>query len=109
MIYQLRVYWAAPGKLDALNSRFRNLTLRLFARYDMHVVGFWTPEPRTEESGDLVYMLAFPDAETCDQAWTAFRADEDWKAGKAASEAHGPLLSKLTSHLMTPTDYSPMQ
>lgn len=109
MIYQLRVYWAAPGKLDALNARFRNVTLPLFARHKMKVIGFWTPAPRTEESGDLVYMMAFPDAAALDAAWTAFRADPDWQAGKAASEADGPLLTKLTNTLLDPTDYSPLQ
>lgn len=109
MVYQLRVYWSPPGKAEAMHARFRNVTLPLFARHKMKVVGFWTPTPRTEESGDLVYILAFPDAAAVDAAWTAFRADPEWQAGKAASEVDGPIVSRLTNTLMDPTDYSPMQ
>ena len=108
VIYELRTYWAAPGKLDRLHNRFRTLTLGLFARHDMRVIGFWTPEPSTGDSGDLVYLLAFPDRAALDAAWSAFRADPDWQAGKAASEVDGSLVSKLTSTVLQSTDYSPL-
>ena len=109
MIYELRTYWAAPDKIEALHARFRNVTLRLFARHQMHVIGFWTPAPITPESGDLVYMLAFPDQAALTQAWEAFRADPDWQAGRAASEVDGKLVAKLTSCVMQATDYSPLR
>lgn len=108
MIYELRTYWAAPGKLENLHARFRNVTLPLFARHSMLVVGFWTPAPSTEASGDLVYLLAFPDHGALGAAWDAFRADPDWQAGKAASEVDGPLVVKLTSTILCATDYSPL-
>lgn len=109
MIYELRTYWAAPGKADALHTRFRDLTLRMFARHAMDVVGFWTPEPETEESGTLVYMLRFADEDAMKKAWSAFRADREWQDGKAASESDGPLTTKVTSIVLHPTDYSPLQ
>ena len=108
MIYELRTYWAEPGKLDALNARFRNLTLGLFARHGAQVIGFWTPAPRTAESGDLVYLLAFADKAAVTASWDAFRADPEWHAGKTASEANGALVEKITSVLLDPTDYSPL-
>lgn len=108
MIYELRTYWAPPGKLDALHERFRSLTLRIFARHQMQVVAFWTPQSTDEASGDLVYLLAFPSVEALSLAWTAFRADPEWLAGKAASEADGALVTKLTSRTLVPTDYSPL-
>jgi hypothetical protein len=109
LIYELRTYWAAPGKREVLHNRFRSLTLGLFDRHNMQVVGFWTPEPATEATGDLVYILAFSDPDALTQAWNAFRADPDWQAGKAASEVGGVLASKVTSVLLQPTDYSPLQ
>jgi hypothetical protein len=108
MIYELRTYWAAPGKLDRLHARFRNLTLSLFARHAMQVVAFWTPSRADESTGDLVYLLAFPDQAALDAAWAAFRADPEWVAGKAASEHDGTLVAKLTSTVLEPTDYSPL-
>lgn len=108
MIYELRTYWAAPGKLDALNDRFSNLTLGIFARHQMEVVGFWTPEPASEESGDLVYILRFSDEDALRAAWDAMRADPDWRNGKAASEVNGTLVTRLTSQILHPTSYSPL-
>ena len=109
MVYELRTYWSPPGKLEALNDRFRNLTLRLFDRHNMVVVGFWTPDPRTEETGDLVYILKFMSVEALNSSWDAFRQDPEWQEGKAASERDGPLVSKITSQVLLPTDYSPLK
>ena len=109
MIYENRTYWAAEGKLEALHSRFRDVTLAVFAKYDMKVIGFWTPEEATDETGDLIYILAFESKEAMKKAWDAFRNDPDWVNGKEASEVNGRLVTKLTSVVMDPTDYSPLQ
>ena len=106
MIYELRIYWANPGKLEALHNRFRQLTLPIFARHNMQLVAMWTPVLQTEVNGDLVYILAFPDADAVTTAWNAFRSDPEWITGKAASERDGSLTKKVTSTLLTPTDYS---
>ncbi len=109
MIYELRTYWAAPGKSAELHKRFRTLTVNLFARHQMAMVGFWSPSPVTAESGDLVYILAFEDEAAMRKAWDAFRVDPDWVNGKAASEVNGSLVEKLTSVTLLPTDYSALQ
>ena len=109
MVYELRTYWAAPGKVEALHDRFRNVTQRIFDKHHMEVVGYWSPSPATEESGDLVYMLAFPSQEALASAWGAMRADPEWQQAKAASEVNGTLVSRLTSTVLLPTDYSPLR
>ena len=38
-LYEMRVYWAAPGKLDALHARFRDHTTKLFETHGMTNVG----------------------------------------------------------------------
>jgi hypothetical protein len=43
-VFELRVYHATPGKLPALESRFRNTTSKLLARHDLKVMGYWVPE-----------------------------------------------------------------
>ena len=40
--FELRTYTAAPGKMDALNTRFREHTIELFKKHGMDVIGFWS-------------------------------------------------------------------
>ncbi|HZS88370.1 MAG TPA: NIPSNAP family protein [Chloroflexota bacterium] len=108
MIYELHTYWAAPGKLDRLQARFRSLAVPLFARHGIQLIGIWTPAHSDAETGDLVYLLAFPDQAAQESMWQAFADDPEWQAGEAASEVDGPLVVKATDMILTPTDYSPL-
>ena len=109
MIYELRTYTPYPAKLQRLHRRFREVTLDRFAAHGMHVVGFWEAEGEREGERDLAYLLAFPDRETADAAWDAFRADDVWIRAKAASETDGPLNARIVSRWLEPTDYSPLR
>jgi hypothetical protein len=71
-IFELRTYYAAPGKMDALNARFRDHTCKLFKKHGMEIVGFWTPTDPKEADKKLVYILAFPSKEAADKSWNAF-------------------------------------
>ncbi len=109
-VFELRTYHAAPGKLAALNARFREQTLELFKKHGMTVVGFWVPADADKGSADtLVYLLAFKDREAAAAAWKAFAADPEWARVKAESEKDGPLATKVESVFLMPTDYSPMK
>ena len=46
--YEMRIYYATPGKLDALNSRFRDHTCKLFENHGMVNIGYWLPITNTE-------------------------------------------------------------
>ena len=107
MIYEWRVYEVVPGKMAALNNRFEKLTLRLFKKHGLKVVGFWQADIGI--SNVLYYMLAFNDLAQRDKAWAAFRVDPEWQQGRAESEREGPLVAKVTSSILRPTSYSPMQ
>ena len=108
-VFELRTYHAAPGKLDALQARFANHTLRLFDKHGFTVVGFWVARDADgQPSNDLVYLLAFPDSDARAQCWETFRVDQDWIKARADSEVDGPLLDSLESVLLDPTSYSPM-
>jgi len=103
--YELRVYYAAPGKLDDLNTRFRDHTMKLFEKHGMVNVGYWVPLENTDNK--LIYLLSFPTREAREKAWKEFNSDPDWKAAQKASEVNGRLVTNVVSTLMTATDYSP--
>ncbi len=105
-LYELRVYHAPEGKLDALHARFRDHTTRLFAKHGMTNVGYFVPDGDNPER-KLVYVLAYPDRAARDASWQAFLADPDWKAAQAASERNGRLVERIVSQFLVPTDFSP--
>ena len=108
--FELRTYTAAPGKLDALHSRFRDHTNALFAKHGMTIVGFWVPSDKDKGADNtLVYLLAYPDRAAREKAWEAFRKDPEWIKARDASEAAGKLVDKIDSVMLTATDYSPMK
>lgn len=104
-LFEMRVYYAAPGKLDDLHARFRNHTLQLFAKHGMENLGYWVPLDNPESK--LIYVLAYPDREARAKAWKAFGADPDWQAAYKASEVNGKLVAKAESTFWVATDYSP--
>jgi hypothetical protein len=107
-VYELRTYYPAPGKLAALNARFRDHTLKLFARHGMRNIAYWNAAPSAEApDGRVVYILAYPDPAAREADWRAFGADPEWRAVMAASERDGKLVARVESVFMTMTDYSP--
>jgi hypothetical protein len=108
-VFELRTYTAAPGKMEALHARFRDHTNALFKKHGMTIIGFWTPLAEKGEEKKLYYVLAFPSKEAADKSWKAFREDPEWKKAKDASEKDGPLVKKVESVFMKPTDYSPLK
>jgi len=59
-VYELRTYYAAPGKMEALHARFRDYTLKFFEKHGLKVEGFWKPLDEKAQSEKLVYLLSFP-------------------------------------------------
>ncbi len=108
-VYELRTYTTDPGKLDALNARFRDVTCKLFKKHGIEIVGFWTPVEGDDAKTTLIYMVAFPGIEAQKAAWQAFRADPEWQKAKADSEKEGVLAKDVKSKTLKATDYSPMR
>ena len=107
-VYELRTYYAAPGKIEALHTRFREHTLGIFEKHGMKVEGFWKPFDPDAANEKLIYLLSFPSKEAADKSWQEFRDDPDWKKVKDESEKDGPLLSKPPeSVFLVATDYAP--
>lgn len=104
-VYEMRIYTAAPGKLDALNARFRDHTVKLFEKHGITNVGYFVPVDNKDNV--LVYFLAYPSREAREKAWKEFAADPAWQKARADSEKDGKLLTKVESRFLTPTDYSP--
>ena len=106
-VYELRTYYAMPGKLEDLHKRFREHTMKIFAKHGMKVTGFWGPADKEQGSENkLIYVLEFSSREAMTKAWADFGKDPEWQAARKASEANGKLVEKVESIVMGDTDYS---
>ena len=107
MIYELRTYHIPDGRMEDILDRFRTVTMRLFKKYNMDVVGFWTgDQPETDHA--LIYLMRYPDEEAMEKSWASFRADTEWIATRERTEADGPIVNSVESKQLVATDFSPM-
>ena len=107
MIYEWRIYEVMPKKMKNLNERFINVTLRLFEKHGMRVIGFW--QKISGERNTLYYMLAFDSVTHRDKAWKNFSEDTEWINARKKSHEQGQIVAKVTKYLLEPTSYSPLQ
>jgi NIPSNAP len=105
-VYELRTYTTKEGKLDALLARFRNHTTSLFEKHGMTNIGYWVPK---DKPNTLIYIISHASPEAAKKNWDDFRADTDWVKVKTESEASGPIVEKVESVYMTPTDFSKLK
>ncbi|MEO6809856.1 MAG: NIPSNAP family protein, partial [Isosphaeraceae bacterium] len=110
-VFELRTYHTSPGKLDNLNKRFKDDTIRIFNQHMMTSIAYFTPQDDDQGSKNtLVYFLAFPNRDAAKVSWQDFRDDPNWQKVKADSEADGiPLAAKVESIYLEPTDVSPLK
>jgi len=103
--FEMRTYYAAPGKREALQARFRDHTCKLFEKHGMVNIGYWVPVENPDHK--LIYLLAYPDREAREKSWKAFMADPEWQAAYKQSEKDGKLVDRAESLFLKATDFSP--
>jgi len=107
-VYELRTYSATPGKLDALEARFRDQTDKIFKRHNLNAIGYWVPQDN--KNNLFIYIVEHKNKEDATKNWAAFQADPEWKKVRAESEAGGPLTTKPPESIyMNPVDFSRMK
>ena len=106
MIHQLRIYEIFERNKAAFHARFREHAMRIMARYGFVFVAMW--ESKADRRTEFVYLLSWPDVATKEAAWSAFRADDEWKDIKRVTNAeHGDLVGEIQDRVLVPTPYAP--
>jgi hypothetical protein len=103
MLYELRIYHMFPGKMKDINDRFANFTLRIFAKHGMRVTEFW--EDTDPDHNRLYYVMEFPDRESRDRSFEAFRNDSEWQKVKEETERDNPIVEKVESIFLKQAPY----
>ena len=109
-VFELRTYVTNEGKLPALETRFRDHTIKIFNKFNMTSIGYWVPQDGPAAQNTLIYIIAHPSREAAKASWAAFLADPEWQKVRAESEAQGRILVKAPeSVFLKATDYSPIK
>lgn len=107
-VFELRIYSVLPGRMDAMNARFRDHTNGLLTKHGMTLVGFWQPQGE-DASKKLYYLVAHKSRKGADASWSAFVKDPEWIKARDASEKDGKIVEKVDRIWLDPTDYSMMK
>jgi NIPSNAP len=107
-VFELRVYHAVPGKLPALESRFRDKTSKILTKHNLNVVGYWITEDTPTWDNTFVFLLAHPSREEAKKNWDAMRADPEFQEIVKSEEAEKTLEKAEVIH-MRPADFSSMK
>jgi len=105
-VFEMRTYTTVDGRLDALLTRFRDHTTKLFEKHGMTNIGYWVPQEAPLSKNTLVYVLAYPSREAAKKSWDAFRADPVWQKAQKESEVSGKIVDHVVSVFMDPADFS---
>jgi len=118
-VFELRTYIASKGNLAGLNARFRNHTLKLFEKYGMTNIMYWSAlegEPLTcgklleavspigkadakidvnapAAGNSLIYFIAHASEEAAKDSFGKFRVDPVWEKVRSESEANAGGMS----------------
>ena len=104
-VFELRVYHALPGKLPALESRFREKTSKILARHNLNVVGYWVSDAGSASENEFIWVVAHSSWDEAKKNWDAMRADPEFQEVVKAEQAE-KLVEKVEVTQMRPTDFS---
>lgn len=108
-IFQLRTYHLLPGRLDAIQTRFRDHTQDLFEKQGLSNYPYWLTVEKEGEQAKLVYLIAHESKDKFTAAFARFVADPEWVKVRDASEVDGKIVEKIDAVFFTPLPFSPMK
>lgn len=104
-VFELRVYHALPGKLPALESRFRNTTSKILARHNIEVIGYWVTDDKSAADNSFIWVVAHSSREEGKKNWTAMGADPEFQEVIKAEQVE-KLVERVDVTYMRPSDFS---
>ena len=107
MIYEWREYRIVPGRMPAIQTRFRDITRGFFDKHGIEVVAYWQSDIGGD-TGSLYYMIRWQSLADRERIWDAFASDPDWLEAKAETEKGGPIVAGIRNMFLKPTDFSPL-
>lgn len=107
MIYELRVYHAAPGRMADLVTWMGDSIMPIITRLGFRMVAGWTGIDAGREN-EMTYILAWESMEERDEGFKALNADPEFVATFAAIRVNGKPTESITKTFLRPTEWSPL-
>jgi len=98
-VYELRTYFAAPGKLDDLHNRFKNHLLGFHEKYGITNLGYWVPVDNPKRM--IVALVSYPSMAARERSWTQLSGDREWIQARRESEVNGRILDAVREEILT--------
>lgn len=108
-IFQLRTYYCFPGKIENIQTRFRDHTQDLFEKQGLKNYPYWLTVEKDGSQPKLVYLLGHDSKDAFNAAFDRFRVDPDWVNARDESEAPGKIVEKVVGVFYTALPFSPMK
>lgn len=109
-VFELRTYTCNEGKMEALQTRFRQHAIAILKRHGIEAIGYWVPEDPEKRKTTLIWIVAHRSREAAEKNWAAFQADPEWQKAVTESEVNGKIFAMPPeSVFMDPTDFSKMK
>jgi hypothetical protein len=108
-VFELRTYHMFPGRVDAINARFRDYTRELFQKHGMTNVMYWYTLEKDGSQTKLVYLLAHKSEKAGKKSFENFGQDPVWTMVRDRSEETGKIVEKVVSVYLKPLPFSPMK
>ena len=105
MIYELRQYTVAEGRMEECQDLFRDVVHSVFLAVGIRPVGYWQPLER--DGRTFVYLLAFESPQVREEIWPKFVEHPRWQAAAENFPGGVPPYEKVVPTVLELMDYSP--
>ncbi len=93
MIYELRLYSVAMGRMNDVHERFTTHLPTLFQRHGVDCVGRWSAVAGPD-APRFVYLMAYRDYAHREAVWAGFYQDADWWRIRAETNAGHEMVER---------------
>jgi hypothetical protein len=101
MIYELRLYSVAPGRMADVHTRFNDHFPALFRKHGVNLVGRWHAVAGPD-APRFVYLMAYRDYAEREAVWASFYGDDEWWRIRAETNAGHEMVERHDLFFMKP-------
>ena len=101
MIYELRLYAVAPGRMADVHDRFNHHFPALFAKHGVDCVARWVALAGPD-APRFVYLMAYRDYAHRESVWASFYQDAEWWRIRAETNAGHEMVERHDLFFLKP-------